>query len=234
MEPLLSLKSISKSFGKRKVLDSLSFDLLPNDIVGLVGRSGSGKSTLIKILVGYYSPDNGRIMYGKRDITRRFHKVKGIVGYTTQENSFYDKLTVQENMHYYANLYSIPFRKRKDRIKELLQAVRLNGARNVLAGDVSGGMKRRLDFAISLLHEPKVVILDEPTTGLDPVLVTNFWKIVTEIANKQSITVLVSSHSLSEVKEYCNKAAVLHGGKISMIKVSKGTDVEARFREMTG
>ncbi|HLC98407.1 MAG TPA: ABC transporter ATP-binding protein [Candidatus Nanoarchaeia archaeon] len=233
MEPFLSLKNITKSFGKRKVLDSLSLDLHQGEIIGLIGKSGCGKSTLIKILVGYYTPDSGRMIFEKKDITSKFSKVKHIVGYTTQENSFYEKLTVYENMSYYANLYGIPADQRKDRIKELLEAVRLHGSKNSLAGDISGGMKRRLDFAISLLHRPKLVILDEPTTGLDPLLVENFWKIVTTIAKEQKITVLVSSHLLSEVKQYCNRAAVMSNGKISTLHITKDTDLEKEFKELT-
>ncbi|MBU0536556.1 MAG: ABC transporter ATP-binding protein [Nanoarchaeota archaeon] len=233
MEPLLSLNGITKSFGKRKVLDNLFLDLYPKEIVGLIGRSGCGKSTLIKVLVGYYTPDHGQIIYIKKNITKKFSRVKDIVGYTTQENSFYEKLTVYENMAYYANLYNITGKDKKVRIKELLEVVKLHGARNVLAGDISGGMKRRLDFAISLLHRPKLVILDEPTTGLDPVLVDNFWKIVTDIVQKQNITVLVSSHLLSEVKDNCARAAVLHQGKIHMMKITESMDIDSKFKEMT-
>ena len=234
MEPLLEIKEVSKSFGAKKVLDNLSLELYPGEIVGLVGRSGCGKSTLIKILVGYYRPDGGKIIFNGRDVTRHFNKVKEIVGYTTQENSFYEKLTVYENMVYYSNLYNISFRARRERINYLLKSVELYSSKDVLAGNISGGMKRRLDFAISLLHNPKLVILDEPTTGLDPILVENFWKIVTEIVKEQKITVLVSSHLLSEVKEYCDKAAVVSCGKVKeVLRMRSDIDLEANFKKIT-
>ncbi len=232
-KPLLSIKKISKQFGTKKVLDNLSLDVYEGEILGLVGRSGCGKSTLIKILVGYYNPDSGNILFKGKDITSDFNEVKGIVGYTTQENSFYAALTIYENMKYYANLYGIPLKRRKERINGLLKAVNLYSSRDTLTKDISGGMKRRLDFAISLLHNPKLVILDEPTAGLDPILIENFWKIVTSIAKKRKIAVLVSSHLLSEIEDYCTKAAVMAEKKIKkIIKISKRTDLQKEFKEL--
>ena len=234
MKPFLSLKNISKSFGEKKVLTNLSLDIYEGEILGLIGRSGCGKSTLIKILVGYYIPDKGKILLGKKDITRNFNEVKGLVGYTTQENSFYAKLTVYENMIYYADLYDVSKEQRKARINELLKAVKLTSARDTLAEDISGGMKRRLDFAVSLLHNPKLVILDEPTTGLDPILVENFWKIVTDIVKKEKIAVLVSSHLLSEVKTHCTKAGVMSEGRIkSVLTITKDLNLESKFKKLT-
>lgn len=230
-KPLLSIKNISKSFGTKKILDNLSLDIYEGQILGLIGRSGCGKSTLIKILVGYYQADEGKIIFNKKDITNDFNEVKEAVGYTTQENSFYGKLTIYENMRYYANLYNV---KKKQRIDKLLKAVNLYPSKDTLAEDISGGMKRRLDFTISLIHNPKLVILDEPTSGLDPVLVENFWNIVTSIVKKEKIAVLVSSHLLSEVQNYCTKAAVMSNGRISKIfKISKRIDLSQKFKSLT-
>ena len=231
MAAFLTLNNIYKRFGKKTVLEDLSLNMYRGEILGLIGRSGCGKSTLIKILVGYYNADKGHILFNGKDIKSNFEAVKSLVGYTTQENSFYEMLTVKENMSYYANLYGMKRKERKKRIEELLFAVNLHHAKNTLAGDISGGMKRRLDFAISLLHNPQLVILDEPTTGLDPVLVDNFWKIVTSIVKKQKIAVLVSSHLLSEVKNYCTKAAVMADGKIkTIISIKKSTKLERLFK----
>lgn len=234
MKPLLSIKKISKKFGVKTVLENLSLDIYEGEILGLIGRSGCGKSTLIKILVGYYTPDSGNVIFKQKDITSNFNEVKEIVGYTTQDNSFYDMLTIYENMKYYANLYNIPLRKRKERINGLLKGVNLYSSRDTVAKDISGGMKRRLDFAVSLLHNPKLVILDEPTAGLDPILIENFWKIVTNIAKKRKIAVLVSSHLLSEIEDYCTKAAVMADKKIKkMIRISKRTDLQKEFKKLT-
>lgn len=232
-EVLVSLDNITKIFDRKKILDDVSFDINKGDIIGLIGRSGCGKSTLIKVLVGYYKPDRGSIIFNDIDVTKRFNKVKELVGYTTQDNSFYEKLTVYENMSYYANLYNVLIRHRKNRINELLKSVYLESSKNILAENISGGMKRRLDFAISLLHSPQLVIMDEPTAGLDPLLVENFWQIVRYIAYKDKITVLVSSHQLSEIKNNCTKAAVMSRGKIHIIDITEHTNIEHRFKELT-
>lgn len=232
MAPLLKLESISKSFGKKEVLKNLSLELHEGEILGLIGKSGCGKSTLIKILVGYHNADKGKIIFNGKEI-KDFNHVKELVGYTTQENSFYEKLTIEENMDYYANLYGLDRHYRKARILKLLKDVKLDASKDTLAGDISGGMKRRLDFAISLLHEPKLVILDEPTTGLDPILVDNFWDIITSTVKEQKITVLVSSHLLSEIKEHCDRAAVIADGRVkAVINMTSKTDIEGEFRKL--
>lgn len=225
MEPLLSVNNIKKQFGDKKIINDLSLELKKGQITALIGRSGCGKSTLIKILVGFYSKDSGNIKFEGEEIT----STKGIVGYTTQENSFYEKLSLSENMEYYANLYNVID---KSIINSLLKAVKLNEAKDNLAGNISGGMKRRLDFALSLIHKPKFVILDEPTTGLDPVLVEEFWKIVTDIVKEQNIAVLVTTHILDEVKNHCDYYAIMHKGKI--VKYSKtNSNILKEFEKYT-
>ena len=138
MKPFLSLKNISKKFGDKVILNNLSLDLYEGEILGLIGRSGCGKSTLIKILVGYHPADSGTILLNGESIASK--EFKSLVGYTTQDNSFYEKLSIKENMAYYANLYNLDSKQRKTRIDELLKAVQLYEAKDTLAGDISGGM----------------------------------------------------------------------------------------------
>jgi ABC-2 type transport system ATP-binding protein len=234
MKSTLSLKKISKSFKSNKVLHNISLELKAGEIIGLIGKSGCGKSTLIKIMVGFHKPTSGKIFLDNTEITDDIHTMKQLVGYTTQEGSFYEKLSVYENMRYYANLYNVPQKEKEKRIKELLEAVELSLSKNTLAADISGGMKRRLDFALSLIHNPKIVILDEPTTGLDPSLVDNFWRIVQKVVKEDNIAVLVSTHILSEVKLYCSKVAVMNKGEINVIKeIHNDTNVKKLFKEKT-
>ena len=144
--------------------------------------------------------------------------MKQIVGYVTQDYSFYDLLTVQENMAYFSALYNVPNKERAERIEHLLEATHLQEMQHLLAKDLSGGQKRRLDFALALVHNPEIVILDEPTTGLDPYLVEEFWKVVTSIVEEKGIAVLVSTHHLHEVMRHCKKIAVLDHGSLQVKK----------------
>lgn len=234
MGHVVELKGIVKSFGSKVILRDVSLSLMPGEIVGLLGRSGSGKSTLIKILVGYYHADAGQILFNGMDVTDNYKGVRHFVGYTTQDNSFYEKLTVEENMKYYALLYGVESAKQQARIDQLLRAVGLFEHAQTLAGRISGGMKRRLDFAISLLHSPKLVVLDEPTTGLDPFLVETFWKTVTDIVREEKITVLVSSHHLHEIKAHCSRVLFMKEGRLGEpVIVRRGIKLEELFNTHT-
>ncbi|MBT5021930.1 ABC transporter ATP-binding protein [Candidatus Woesearchaeota archaeon] len=211
---LISLQNVTKQFGKTVVLDNLSIDIIEGEIIGLIGRSGCGKSTLLKILIGFYAANSGNILYRGEDITKKLDKLKHIVGYTTQENSFYDKLTIYENMKYYSKLYGYKpeDRKLKHHIHDVLESVGLLSHKNKLAEKISGGMKRRLDFAISLIHDPEILIMDEPTTGLDPLLVKVFWHIVKQF-NKKGKTVIVITHLFNEIEENCDRFAIMNKGR---------------------
>ncbi len=206
---VIEFKEVSKRFGKNTVLDMLDLNIAKGEIYGLVGPSGCGKSTLMKILLGIYSPDSGQILINGEDVSKDRKRIRKLVGYTTQENSFYEKLTVLENMKYYADLYGTS----RKHLEDLLKDVQLLKARNTLAGSISGGMKRRLDFAISLIHDPEILVLDEPTTGLDPILVKQFWEIVAKTKGKGR-TIVVSSHIFSELEDNCSKVGIMFSGRI--------------------
>jgi ABC-2 type transport system ATP-binding protein len=228
----LKIDELKKSFKSRSVLKDISFEASGSEIIGLIGKSGCGKSTLLKILVGYYRSDGGSILVNGKKV-KNVLELRNLVGYTTQENSFYEKLSVLENMRYYSNLYNISRKEREQRIKRLLEDVGLLDSKNVLAEDISGGMKRRLDFAISLLHDPPILILDEPTTGLDPLLVDQFWKVVKGVVLKHDKIVIVSSHMLFEIENYCSKALLIDKGKILKVLEKKSLkDLESKFREL--
>ncbi len=223
---IIKFHNISKSFGEKKVLSSLNLEIEEGEIFGILGPSGSGKSTLIQVLLGTLKPDHGKVFFMDEDITGQPDKLKKIMGLTTQENAFYEKLTVLENMQYYANLYGV-----KPDIRKIASSVKLDSSLNTLASRISGGMKRRLDFAISLLHDPKLLILDEPTTGLDPNLVIQFWEIVRRIRDEGK-TVIVISHIFDEIKENCKRAGILYKGDIHTFKIDKHTDMMKKFREV--
>ena len=227
---ILELRNVRKIFGKRSVLDGFSLDIREGEILGIVGPSGCGKSTLFKILLGYYTPTTGEVLYKGKDIRRNLHLLRRAIGYTTQDDSFYSKLTVWENMRYYAGLYSVkkPRGELKEFIDALLEQVELSSAKDRLVENISGGMRRRLNFAISLLHDPDILVLDEPTTGLDPSLVRQFWKVVRRVASTGK-TVIITSHIFPEVEEHCDRVAFMKKGKIQ-----KTVDVKELLKSKRG
>jgi ABC-2 type transport system ATP-binding protein len=211
---LLELINIRKSFKRHTVLHDVSFGIKEGEILGIIGTSGGGKSTLFKILFGYYKPNKGHVLFkGKKLNLKAF---KRIVGFTTQGPSFYKKLTIYENMKYYADLYNVKPKNisLKQHIHALLKQVRLLQYKNKLVEDISGGMMRRLNFAISLVHNPEILVLDEPTTGLDPKLVEEFWKIIRAVRAKGK-TIIITSHIFPEVEKNCDRVVMLHKGNIA-------------------
>ena len=227
---IIEFKDITKAFGSKKILDNVNLKISKGDVFGIIGPSGSGKSTLMKVLMGIYKPTSGSIYFKEKEVLKDSNFLLKVTGLTTQENSFYYKLTVKENMHYYANLNSVQMNK-KDldvHINKILRSVNLYDSKDKLAQNISGGMKRRLDFAISLVHNPELLILDEPTTGLDPKLVDQFWKIIKEVS-KEGKTIIVISHIFSELEKNCNKAGILYNGKIKSVTVKRGVDLRKEF-----
>ena len=206
-------KDIEKSFNNVKVLKKLNLEMKEGEILGLIGRSGCGKSTLLKILLGFLKADKGRIEYDSQNITNNANKLKKIVGYCTQENSFYQELTVEENLRYFARMYGLTKKATEERIEELLELVGMRTARKRIAERISGGMKRRLDFAIALVHNPEILVLDEPTTGLDPVLREKIFQLMKNIKEKGK-TIILISHHLSYMQRYCTKIAIMDQGRI--------------------
>lgn len=213
MGTLITFQDISKSFGTNKVIRNLTLRIHKNEIFGIIGRSGAGKSTLLKMLIGFYPVDSGQILFHGKNITNKSHIIRRVVGFCTQENSFYPELTVRENLSYYGRLYGLSGKELASRSRELLRLVEIHGSTHVLARDLSGGMKRRLDFAISLIHYPEILILDEPTTGLDPVTEKQIWDLIKDLSHK-GVSIIVISHMLSFVEKYCDTVGFLSRGQI--------------------
>ena len=213
MSTLIEFKEIKKSFGKAIILESVSFSLQENEIMGLVGKSGGGKSTLLRLLMGFYRADAGNILFENIDVSKNLHHLRLNMGFTTQENSFYPKLTVIENLLYFGQMYDISHNELMQRIPHVLALMKLSKSIHDLADNLSGGMKRRLDFAISLIHDPKVLILDEPTTGLDPILRSEIWQIIQDI-RQYGKTIIISTHFFSELERHCDRITILHEGLI--------------------
>jgi len=204
-------QDITKKFGSKTVIKDLTLAIHKNEIFGIIGRSGAGKSTLLKMLIGFYPVTSGKILFQGKIL--KGSDIKMHVGFCTQENSFYPELTVHENLQYYGNLYGLSRSEFKKREAELLKLMDITLSKDIVANNLSGGMKRRLDFAISMIHNPQLLILDEPTTGLDPITEKAIWELIKELSS-QGVSILVISHMLQYIGEYCDTVGFLSNGQI--------------------
>lgn len=226
MPGFIEVKNITKIFGKHVVLDDISLDIPYGKIFGIIGENGSGKTTLLNTLIGFYKPTRGTIFFQSLDIFRDMHGVETRFGFATQAGSFYPKLTVEENLWYFGRLYNIPKSELRERIHKLLDLVELTYAKKTLGGELSTGMKRRLDIACALIHKPVVLILDEPTEDLDPLLRKELITLIKRI-NENGVTVIITSHLLEEVEELCDVIAILHRGRL--LKMGSPNAIESEY-----
>jgi ABC-2 type transport system ATP-binding protein len=225
-EVFLKVDKLSKQFGKNLVLDNISLDIPAGKFYGIIGLSGSGKTTLLNILVGFWKPTSGRVTFLGKNIQSRKAAIRTTFGFGTQAGAVYSKLTIKENMMYFGRLYNMRKSDIKKRTEILLDLVELNGVENVLAEDLSTGMQRRLDIACSMLHNPSVLILDEPTEDLDPVLRKELLALIKRITI-EGTTVIMASHLLDEVEVVCDYIAVLHKG--DMIAVGTPKELKEQY-----
>lgn len=222
-QPIVKIRGVSKSFGSKLVLNNVSLDINEGEIFGLIGQSGAGKTTLLQTMIDFISPSKGDVAFRKDGqgvlnfvSLKSNPEFKKEIGFSTQEPSFYDKLSVKENLEYFATLYNIPKEYVPSRIKKTIDLVELNGEENTLGGELSGGMQKRLDIACSIINDPKILILDEPTADLDPVLRKHIWKLITKI-NSLGKTVIISSHFLEEMDVLCNRIGMIYNNTIAHV-----------------
>lgn len=215
------IDNISKSYGDTTALENISFSVEKNTIFGLVGPDGAGKSTLIRILCGLLKPDSGNAKISGYDLLKESDKIKHNIGYLSQKFSLYTDLTVDENIEFLAEIHGVKeFKKKRD---ELLGFTRLINFRKFLAGKLSGGMKQKLALACTLIYEPEIIFLDEPTTGVDPVSRREFWIILSNLL-KNEITVFISTPYMDEAERF-NKIALIDKGKL--LKVDSPENVKS-------
>lgn len=226
-QPLIMIKNISKSYRKKLVLKDLNFEVFSGDIFGVVGMSGSGKTTLFQLMSGMITIQAGDVLV-RRDalapppktaqpdyvsVFRNRSLIKRNFGFASQLPSFYEHLTAEENLLMYAALHGVRKDRAKENMKRLLRLVNLESERDTVAAELSGGMQRRLDIACSLVHNPKVLFLDEPTSDLDPVMRNQVWALIQDIQSKGT-TIVLASHILEEVENLCTKVAILQDKNI--------------------
>ncbi len=212
--PFIQFDHITKKFGKKVVLDDLNLNIPYGKIFGIIGSSGSGKTTILNILVGFLKPNDGKVLFQSRDIRNDMRTIEKQFGFAAQDCSFYDNLTVQENLYYFGNLYGLNSKELKVKTNELVSFVELEDAIETLGSRLSMGMKRRLDIACSLINKPKVLILDEPTQDLDPILRREIITLIRRLNKEENTTVIITSHLLGEIEELCDEIGILQEGKI--------------------
>jgi len=208
----IALSGLSKSFPGVDAVDHLSFEVYPGEIFGLVGPDGAGKTTTLRMLAGVMPPDEGAATVAGFDVRRDPESAKHHLSYMPQRFGLYEDLTVDENIRFYADLFGVNKAERERRSEQLLQAADMSEFRRRLAGNLSGGMKQKLGLICALIHRPKVILLDEPTTGVDPVSRRDFWRILYQLT-EEGIAVLTSTAYLDEA-ERCHRVALLNQGKL--------------------
>lgn len=232
MESQIRIKGVTKGFGDRTVLDDIDLDIHKGEIFGIIGMSGSGKTTFLHTLIGFLEPELGDIEFFSSDNNKYFSVlrdqsvVRRFFGFSTQAPSFYPKLTVFENLQHFGSLYSLPRDVIDKNAHHLLELIELSYAKDFLAGQLSGGMKKKLSLACSMMHKPGILVLDEPTADLDPLSRIEAWDIIKGI-HSIGTTVVIASHFLDELESVCDRIAILHDKKI--VAVGAPEQLKERF-----
>ncbi len=214
-ENIITVKNLVKKFGSFVANDHLTFDVKKGEIFGFLGANGAGKTTAIKILCGLSYPTSGELMVAGFNIYKERDKVKRNIGYMSQRFSLYDDLTVYENIRFYGGIYGLKKNEIDSRAHALMERLGFESARDKLIRDIPLGWKQKLAFSVAMLHNPKIVFLDEPTGGVDPVTRRQFWDMIFETANN-GITVFVTTHYMDEA-EYCDRVSIMVDGKIAAL-----------------
>lgn len=222
-EAMIRIEDLRHSYGKRAALRGISFDVLPGEIFGLLGPNGSGKTTLFRILSTLMLPTGGRALIAGLDATRQPDQVRQRIGVVFQAQSIDVKLTAAENLWHQGHLYGLRGALLRERIQEMLQRVALADRADEKVETFSGGMQRRVELAKGLIHHPRILLLDEPTTGLDPGARRDLWQYLQELRLQQNVCVIITTHLMEEA-ERCDRLAILNRGQI----VALGTPAELR------
>ncbi len=206
------LENLVKKFGDFTAVDRVSLAVARGEVFGFLGPNGAGKTTVIRILCGLLRPTSGRALVGGLDVATQAEEVRRIIGYMSQKFSLYDDLTVEENIDFFSGIYGLPDARRRERKQYALRMAGLEQQHATLARLLSGGFKQRLALGCAILHEPPILFLDEPTSGVDPIARRGFWELIYELS-AAGRTVFVTTHYMEEA-EYCHRLALMHRGRI--------------------
>jgi ABC-2 type transport system ATP-binding protein len=225
-EIVVEVRNLEKRFGTFKAVAGISFFVRRGEIFGFLGPNGAGKSTTIRMLCGLLAPSAGSGRVAGFDIVRDAERIKTRIGYMSQKFSLYDELTVEENIDFYSGIYRLPKEKKLERKEWVLAMAGLRDHRHALTAELSGGWKQRLALGCAVLHEPPILFLDEPTSGVDPISRRQFWDLIYGLSGK-GVTVFVTTHHMEE-SEYCDRLGVIYRGEL----IALGSPRELKTRHM--
>ena len=225
---VVETSGLTKLFGSLVAVDHVDLSVKAGEIFGFLGPNGAGKTTTVRILCGLMAPTSGSALVVGHDVVTEPEEVKQRIGYMPQSYGLYDDLTVEENLNFFGSIYRVPSDERRKRAHEILQLVRLQELRKQFSGQLSGGMKRRLSLAVSLIHNPELLILDEPTAGIDPPLRRVFWEYFRHL-NQLGVTFFINTHYMDEA-ELCDRLALINYGRL----VAVGTPTELKRKAIGG
>ena len=218
----VEMRHLVKKFGSFVAVDDVSLAVEKGEIFGFLGPNGAGKSTAIRMLCGLLTPTSGSASVNGFDVAREPEEIRRTIGYMSQKFSLYDDLTVEENIDFFTGMYGVPREKRAERKRHVLEMANLSDRRNALTRTLSGGWKQRLALGCAILHDPPVLFLDEPTSGVDPLARLAFWGLIRDLAGTGH-TIFVSTHYMDEA-EYCHRLALMYRGKV----IALGTPAELK------
>ena len=214
-EPVIITDKLTKKFGEFIAADELTFEVGRGEIFGFLGANGAGKTTAMRMLCGLLTPSSGKASIAGFDVYTQTEKIKRNIGYMSQKFSLYDDLTVSENIRFYAGIYGMRSKQIKLKTQELLQELQLQDEMSTLVRELPLGWKQKLSFSVSMVHDPDIVFLDEPTGGVDPVTRRQFWDLIYSAADK-GVTIFVTTHYMDEA-EYCNRVSIMVDGVIAAL-----------------
>src|SRR3954471_9187111 len=208
----IETRDLTRTFGSFTAVDHITFDVRVGEVFGFLGANGAGKTTAIRMLTGLLAPSGGRASVAGHDVVREAERVKRDIGYMSQRFSLYEDLTVRENIRLYGGIYDLTDRQIRDRTDRMLSRLGLEHAAGEQVRAIPLGWRQKLAFSVAMLHEPRVVFLDEPTSGVDPITRRQFWELIYEAAGRGT-TILVTTHYMDEA-EYCDRISIMVGGRI--------------------
>ena len=229
-EAIITVNKLVKKFGKFVANDHLDFEVFKGEIFGFLGANGAGKTTAIRILSGLSIPTSGSISVAGFDVYKEREKIKKSIGYMSQKFSLYEDLTVWENIRFFGGIYGLSMDAIKEKTEELLENLNFEKSKDEIINSLPLGWKQKLAFSIAIIHDPKIIFLDEPTGGVDPITRRQFWNLIYEAANR-GITVFVTTHYMDEA-EYCDRVSIMVDGKIMALNTPEQLKIQYQARNM--